>query len=323
MKLSVVIPCYNSQNSIKEVVSKVKCVLSDNKLNNYEIICVDDGSGDNTSAVLKQLAFEDRKVKVVLLSKNFGQHAALMAGFNCVTGDIIACMDDDGQNDANDIIKLIDKLNEGYDVVSARYEHEHRSFIRTLGSKVSMTMSHHLIGMPKDIELNSFCVFNRFVCNEVIKYKNPYPFIHGLMLRVTRNIANVVLKRNERAYGNSGYTLRKLVSLWLNGFTAFSVLPLRIASIVGAVASIGGFLFGLITVIRKIMIPTIYAGYSSILATILFFFGLNLLFLGLIGEYLGRTYICINDAPQYVVRSSINTDSKEWANREISNADKD
>ena len=290
-KLSFVIPCYRSADSISQVVHEIiKTVESDARFE-YEIICINDCSPDNTYQVLKQLSQENLKIKVIDLSRNFGQHSALMAGFNHVTGDIIVCLDDDGQNPPSEMFKLIDKLDEGYDLVSAKYSKKKHSLFRKIGTKISFAMSSYLVGKPKDIDLNSYYVFKRYVLDEVIKYDNPYPFVHGLILRVTRNMANVEIDHKERQSGSSGYNLKKLFGLWMNGFTAFSEKPLRIASIIGCICAGLGFLYGLIIIIRKLLNPEILVGYSSMMAVILFLCGMIMLFLGLLGEYIGRIYI--------------------------------
>ena len=234
-----------------------------------------------------------------------------MAGFHYVTGDIIVCLDDDGQNPPGQMFKLIDKLEEGYDLVSAKYTKKKHSLIRKIGTKISFAMSSYLVGKPKDIDLNSYYVFRRYVLDEVIKYKNPYPFVHGLILRVTRNMANVEMEHCERQEGRSGYNLLKLFALWMNGFTAFSEKPLRIASISGCICAAFGFLFGIIIIIRKLIDPSIMMGYSSIMAVILFLCGIIMLFLGLLGEYIGRIYISINDAPQFAIRETINIERED------------
>lgn len=309
-KLSFVIPCYRSQDTISSVVERVIKTVESDKRYDYEIICVNDCSPDNTLEVLRELAV-NTKIKVLDFSKNFGQHSALMAGFNHVTGDIIVCLDDDGESPPEEMFKLIDKLEEGYDLVSARYVDETRSFIRTIGTKVSFAMSHYLIGRPKDIDLNSFYVFRRYIADEIITYKNAYPFVHGLILRVSRNMANVDMKRGDRLAGESGYNFKRLLSLWMNGFTAFSEKPLQIASVIGFLSAFMGFVYAIYIVIRKIFVPEIAMGYSSIMAAILIFSGLIMLFLGLLGEYIGRIYICINNAPQYAIREKINVDSEK------------
>ena len=304
-RLSFVIPCYCSEKSIENVVNRIIETVKKDGRYDYEIICVNDASPDGTYAVLRELS-ENSKIKVIDLSRNFGQHSALMAGFNYISGDIIVCFDDDGQNPPEEMFKLIDKLEEGYDLVSAKYTQKKHSFIRKIGTKVSFAMSHYLVGKPKDIDLNSFYVMKRFVVDEIIKYTNPYPFVHGLALRVTRNIANVEITHLEREYGNSGYSFRKLFSLWLNGFTAFSEKPLRIASAIGCICAFAGFLYGVMIIINKILNPEVLIGYSSTMATVLFLSGMIMLFLGLLGEYIGRIYISINNAPQYAIRETKN-----------------
>lgn len=187
-KLSFVIPCYYSEKTIGDVLKRIIATVNEDGRYDYEIICVNDGSTDGTYAVLRELAANPH-IKVVDLSRNFGQHSALMAGFRYVTGNIIVCLDDDGQNPPEEMFKLIDELANGYDLVSAKYSKDKRNIIRRLGSKVSFAMSHYLINMPDNIELNSYYVMKRFVVDEIVKYDNPYPFVHGLALRVTRNIA--------------------------------------------------------------------------------------------------------------------------------------
>ena len=306
MKLSVVIPCYCSENTVADVIDRTIHTIEADGRYGYEFICVNDCSRDGTLAVLKELSKANPLIKVISFTKNFGQHSALMAGFANVSGDIVVSMDDDGQSRPEDLFKLVDKLEEGYDLVSAKFVSEHRSLFRRTGSKVSMAMSNSLVGMPDGIELNSYCVFRRFVADEIVKYTNAYPFVHGLMLRVTRNIANVDLERGDREDGVSGYTFKKLLSLWMNGFTAFSEKPLRVASAIGAILAIIGMIAGVFVIIRKIIDPSIAAGYSSLMAVMLFLAGIIMLFLGLLGEYIGRIYICINNAPQYVIRETIN-----------------
>lgn len=312
-KLSFVIPCYRSEKSIGKVIEEIIATVEKDGRYDYEIICVNDHSPDNTLDVLVELS-ENPRVKVIDLMKNFGQHSALMAGYNCVSGDIVVSLDDDGQNPPSEVFCLVDKLQEGgYDLVSAKYAEKKHSFIRRVGSKVSMAMSRELIGMPKDIDLNSYCVFRRIVAEEIVKYKNSYPFVHGLMLRVTRNIANVEIPHKDREEGNSGYSFAKLVGLLMNGFTAFSVKPLRIASILGALVACGGFLYALVVVIRKIFMPEVLAGYSSLMAAVLFIGGIIMMLLGLMGEYIGRIYISINNAPQFAIRTLINMTEENFA----------
>ena len=311
-KLSFVIPCYCSEKSVGNVIDEVVKTVTDDGRYDYEIICINDFSRDNTLDVLKGLAEENKKIKVINLSRNFGQHSALMAGFNYVSGDIVVCLDDDGQNPPSEMFKLIDKLEEGYDLVSAKYKQEkRRSLIRKLGTKVSFWMSSYFIGKPKNIDLNSYYVFKRYVVDEIIKYKNAYPFVHGLILRITRNMANVEIEHKTREHGKSSYSFKKLLSLWMNGFTAFSEKPLRLASFFGVLCSLGGFAYGIVTIIRKILYPEIPTGYSSIMTAVLMLSGITMLFLGLLGEYIGRIYISINNAPQFAIKETFNIEEEE------------
>jgi undecaprenyl-phosphate 4-deoxy-4-formamido-L-arabinose transferase len=305
--LSFIIPCYYSEKTINNVIARIiETVKADGRYE-YEIVCVNDGSGDGTYAVLREMA-SDPKIKVIDLSRNFGQHSALMAGFHYTEGDILVCMDDDGQNPPEEMFKLIDKLEEGYDLVSAKYSKDKRGFIRKFGTWISCATSWTLLNQPRDIELNSYYVFRRYVRDEIIKYDNSYPYVHGLILRVTRNMANVEIPRGKRMSGESGYSLGKLLSLWMNGVTAFSEKPLRLVAIAGMVFSTLGFLVAIIIIIRKLVNPAIAMGYTSTMAMLLFIGGLIMLSLGLLGEYIGRIYISVNNAPQFVVRDTCNVE---------------
>ena len=304
--LSFVIPCYRSEKSIGTVIEKIVATVKQDGRYDYEIICVNDASPDGTLKVLEDIAAQDPKVTVIDLARNFGQHSALMAGFNYVDGDIIVCLDDDGQTPPEQMFRLIDKLGEGYDLVSAKYPKKRESPFRLLGSWLAARMGEFFVGKPKGIDLNSYFAVKRFIINETIKYKNPYPSVQGLELRATRNIANVEIDHKERTVGKSGYNLFKLIALWFSGFTTFSEKPLRIAALLGVISSFAGVIFGIVVIIRRLLNPDMAVGYSSIMAVMLFMFGIVLMIMGMLGEYIGRIYICINNAPQYVIRSVVN-----------------
>lgn len=239
-------------------------------------------------------------------SKNFGQPSGLLAGFRMAKGKYIMTSDDDGQTPVGMVWDFYDKIQEGYDVVCAKYkETTQKSRIRRLGTELNEFMMYHMIDKPKSLRLSSFFMAKKFVVKEVIKYQNAYPYIAGLLLRTTSKIANIEISQRERREGNSGYTFQKLVKLWLNGFTAFSVKPLRIGSALGFGSSIIGFFVAIIALVRKLMIPTIQVGYTSQIAVQLIIGGLILGVLGIIGEYIGRIYMCINKKPQYVIESIV------------------
>ncbi len=310
-KLSFVIPCYNSEKTITDVVNSIKTAVASDENFSYEIILVNDFSKDGTSLVIEQLARCDENIIAINFAKNFGQHAALMAGFRYSSGDIVIYLDDDGQCPAEKVFDLIGPLRNGFDVSIADYGIKKQSRFKNFGSKVNDIMAEHLIGKPKRLSLSNFGAIKRFVVDEMIKYQNCYPYIAGLLLRTTSNIANVKMEENERQEGKSNYSLKKLLALWLNGFTSFSVKPLRITSIAGVIFAFIGFIFGLYTVINKLFVtPDIAIGYSSIVSLLTFFSGLTLMVIGMIGEYVGRIFINLNNAPQYVVKSGINLKKK-------------
>lgn len=310
MKISFVIPCYKSEKTIEKVVKEIISVVN-SKNDDYEIVMVSDSSPDGVYKVIRNLCEMNNKLKGIEFSKNFGQHSALMAAYSLCTGDVIVSVDDDGQIPIDETYLLIDKLSEGYDVVYAKYAEKKYNIFRRLGSKINSWMMEWLINKPRTISVTSFFVAKKYIIDEILKYKNSYPFVMGLVFRTTNRIANVIVNHRNREEGKSGYTFKKLISLWMNGFTAFSVKPLRIATIVGCICALIGFIVGIVMVVRKIIDPSIAAGYTSLIAVTLFIGGLLMLMLGLIGEYIGRIYISINNSPQYVIRDKINFNDKD------------
>ncbi len=304
-KISFVIPCYNSTHTIAAVVKEIQQVMEE-KMNqyDYEIILVNDGSPDGTTynAIL-DLVEKEKYIKGINLSRNFGQPSAVMAALNRVTGDYVVCGDDDGQTPFLELPKLFEKIQEGYDLVEAKYAvREKRSLFRKFGTLVNESMATWLITKPKGLELTTYWVIRRFVADEMIAYPNPYPYLGGLMLRTTQNACNVEVTHRERLSGSSGYSLKKMIELWLNGFTSFSVKPLRVMSWIGILVAMIGFLYGFVIIVEKILGYNIQAGYSSLMAVMLFMFGVIFFFMGLLGEYVGRIYISLNRAPQFVVK---------------------
>lgn len=303
MKISFVIPCYNSAKNIEGVIKEISDTMRTHAQTEYEVILVNDCSKDDTAAVIKRLSREDEHIIAIDLAKNVGQPGALLAGFHYVSGDYVMTSDDDGQTPVERVFDFLTEIEKGYDVVSARYtERDQPSLFRRLGSAVNRGMSDWLIEKPKGVYMAAFFMARRYIVEEMIKYRQPYPYISGLILRTTQNIGNLDVVQRARRSGSSGYTLKKLLNLWMNGFTAFSIKPLRIAAGTGAVLAFAGFLTALVTLVRKILTPDLLVWGSVLLAAILFVGGLILLFMGLVGEYIGRIYMCINEMPQYVVK---------------------
>ncbi|MBQ2801080.1 MAG: glycosyltransferase family 2 protein [Lachnospiraceae bacterium] len=308
-KISFVIPCYNSEKTIEDVVKEIEVTIEKRGKDDYEIVLVNDCSKDNVWEKIKSISKQNAKVTGVCFAKNFGQHAALMAGYRKATGDIVVSLDDDGQTPADEVYSLIDKMEEGYDVVYASYPHKKHSFARNLGTKMNNFMCEVLLGKPKKLMITSFFVAKKYIVDEIVKYENSYTYVPGLVLRTTKSIGSVPVCHREREVGNSGYSFAKLVALWINGFTAFSVAPLRISMVMGMSSAAIGFIYLIYVIVNKFFNPSVPLGWSSTTAILLLLGGMILFVLGMIGEYLGRVYISLNSAPQYVVREE--TDDKE------------
>ena len=307
-RLSVLIPVYNSQQTVGELIDLVVTTLRP-QYEELEIVLVNDGSRDKSHEVICEAVKRHATIaKYIRLAKNFGEHPAVMCGLHHVTGDCVAIIDDDFQNPPQEIIRLVDKLQEGHDVVYSFYEEKHHNWFRNTGSRVNDWFATLLIGKPRGLYLSSFKVLNRFVVDTIIQYAGPYPYIDGLILRSTSSIGSQLCKHADRKVGRSNYTLRRLVRLWLDMFTGFSIMPLRIASLMGLLMSATGFLLTIFFVISwyvgGIFREEIPPGWASLIASITIFAGLQLCVLGMVGEYLGRVLQTINQSPQFVVRET-------------------
>ena len=305
-KVSFVIPCYRSAKTLPKVIAEIEDTMAKLKDFEYEIVLVNDCSPDNTFEVIREICTEKSYVKGVDFAKNFGQHAALMAGLRETTGEYVVCLDDDGQTPADEVGKLFAKLDEGFDAVYASYVSKKHSLFRNMGSKVNEIMTRIMLEKPKELFISSYFAVKRYIVDDMIRYENSYPYVIGLVLRATRNITNVEVNHREREEGKSGYTLKKLLSLWMNGFTAFSVIPLRIATSIGVICACAGFGYGVYTVVKRLLNPDVPAGFSALMSMLVFIGGMIMILLGMIGEYIGRIYISMNNSPQYVIKERLN-----------------
>lgn len=307
--ISFVIPCYHSEKTLPGVVAEIDAAMAKLPQYAHEIVMVNDGSGIETWNAIQKLCEKPGRVGFNF-AKNFGQHAALMAGIRHTKGDIVVCLDDDGQTPADEVGKLLKAIEGGADVAYAKYEHKEHSAFRNFGSWVNEKMLEQMLDKPKDLYVSSYFAMRRFVADEVLRYQNSYPYLLGLVLRTTKNIVNVPVHHRKREVGRSGYTFGKLLSLWMNGFTAFSIKPLRIGTAIGAVCAAIGLIYGIYTIIKKLVNPAVPVGFSALMTAVVFFGGMTMLMLGLSGEYIGRTYISVNSAPQYVIRDSTDGEAK-------------
>ena len=245
MLLSIVIPCYRSANTIGAVVDTIQKTMKTRPEFDSEIILVNDCSPDNTFEVIRGLTEKYDNVIGIDIAKNSGQQCATMAGLRYSRGDLVAVSDDDGQTPIETVFTFYDKMQEGnYDVVCARYgERGKRSLFRRLGSWANDAMVKYCLDKPDEINTSVYFLAKRFVIDEMIQYDNAYPHISGLLLRTTYNIGNVDLVQKDRIAGSSGYSFRKLMNLWVNGLTTFSIKPLRAAVFTGGLMAFIGFIF--------------------------------------------------------------------------------
>ena len=316
-KLSIVIPVYGSELVLPELVSQIKKVLAglEEIRGNYEIIFICDRSPDNSWRVIQRLSADHPQVFGVLLRMNAGQHNALMAGFAKARGEVIVTMDDDLQHSPADIPKLLQEIRQGYDVAYARFKNRNHALWKIAGSRLNNLVAGYLMQKPKELYLSPFRAMKADIRDDILRYRGPYVYVDGLILSVTRNIASVDVDHHDRYAGESRYGLRKSLSLWLKMATSFSIVPLRLTSLLGLLFSGFGFFMAILLVIQRFTLNLMPIGWSSLIVTILIIGGVQLLALGMLGEYLGRVLLTINSRPQYVIAETVglnaNTNVKE------------
>ncbi|ABW67099.1 glycosyltransferase family 2 protein [Desulfosudis oleivorans] len=305
VKLSIVVPVYQSADILPKLVEEVLAAVEPLGLaDRFELLLVNDASPDQSWPVIQSLARSHAFIRGISLRRNFGQHNALMAGLNHVNGDFVVMMDDDLQHPPDAIGDLLDALEQGYDVCYTRYRHRRHALWKQVGSRFNDWVATRLLDKPKNLYLSSFKAMRKEITREIVKYDGPYAYLDGLILDVTRSITVVEIAHQPRYAGESNYTLRRLLSLWLKMATGFSVFPLRLATYAGFLLSALSFIMMAFFVIQKLLYPEIPRGWASLIATILFLGGMQTFFLGLIGEYLGRTYLKLNQKAQFVVGST-------------------
>lgn len=309
-KLSIVIPVYGSELVLPELVSQIEKVMADMEdiRGNYEIIFVCDRSPDNSWRVIQMLSAGHPRVRGILLRMNAGQHNALMAGFAKAVGEIVVTMDDDLQHSPADIPKLLFEIEQGSDVTYARFKNRNHALWKIAGSRLNNLVAGYLMQKPRDLYLSPFRAMKAVIRDEILLYRGPYVYVDGLILSVTRNIASVDVDHHDRYAGDSRYGLRKSLSLWLKMATSFSIVPLRLTSFLGLLFAGLGFLLAFLLIIQKFTINIMPIGWSSLIVTVLIIGGVQLLALGMLGEYLGRVLLTINSRPQYVVAETVGED---------------
>ncbi len=297
MKLSVIIPVYNAEKSIHALVTEILTIHNDET----EIILVNDGSNDSSEAICEKISNENSNVKFISLRKNFGEHNAVLCGLNYSEGNYAVIIDDDFQNPPSQISVLLSEIEKGYDVVFSKYHDKKHNPFRNLMSFMNNKVANLLMNKPKELYLSSFKIIQKEVVSEIIKYKGPFPYIDGLILRTTNNIGSVYVEHDKRTMGKSNYTFKKLFSLYLNMFLNFSIKPLRIFTVSGFVIFLLGIFLSAYFIISKLSSQEV-PGWTSTVLLILLLSGFQIIFLGLMGEYLGKQYMDQNNTPQWVIK---------------------
>src|SRR5437899_9287941 len=300
--LSIVVPVYNGAATIGELVNALRALEIPGGL---EIVLVIDGSPDNSLDVCKKLAGEPGAPIVLLsLSRNYGEHNAVMAGLARARGNYAVTMDDDLQNPPGEVKRLFEYARDGdYDAVYTYYEEKKHAAWRNFGSRFTNWCADHLIDKPKGLYLSSFRCLSAFVREQITAgYEGPFPYVDGLVFQVTQNVGRLQVEHLPRIEGRSNYTLARLFRLWLSMFSNFSVIPLRIATLFGITFGALGALAAVIVIAEAICDNKPPKGWASLMVAVLVLAGVQLIVVGLIGEYLGRMFLAVNRKPQYLVR---------------------
>ena len=306
MLISIAIPCYRSEKNLEPVVAEIKGEFAKHPEHDYQIILVNDGSPDHTDEVIRRICERDHKIVGVLLSRNFTQQNAKMASLRYVAGDVLVFMDDDGQHPADGIFKLVDKINDGFDVVYADFTQKKQSKLRILADKLFYVFSEVMKTRPKGIKTSSFVAYSRFAVSVLMQYTSPNPSPGRYVFTITTKIANVEFPHRERLSGRSGYNLKKSIELAITSLTNFTIVPLRIINYIGFISTLAGAISGMVFIIRKLFFDIDLSSNTSNTAAILFVGGLILISLGLVGEYIGRIYMILSNKQQFVIRETIN-----------------
>jgi len=300
MELSIVVPVYNSDAILSELCDQIEDTLVGK---DFELILVNDGSVDDSWNVIERISKGSNSIQGVCLAKNFGQDNAIMAGLSFTSGDYVVIMDDDLQHSPSDILVLLDKIKNGWDVCYADFSSNlHQAWWKNIGSKINSKQAEYLINKPNDIYLSPFKVIARVVVDAILEYKGPYPYVDGLIFRITNSITQVPIPHHERFEGKGNYNIKRSLSVFFKHTTGFSVVPLRVASLIGLLFAISGFILGIFYIYIYLVDGSIIEGWTSIVVLQLFIGGMILMSLGVIGEYIGRSYLAINRKPQFVVR---------------------
>ncbi len=303
--ISVVLPCYNERGTIDPLMRRLEPVLERVVGDAYELVFVDDGSTDGTGRALDALSEAHDRVRVLHLSRNFGHQAALAAGLEATSGDAVVLMDADLQDPPELIEAFVDRWREGYEVVYAVRRSRKDAILKRIAAAMFYRSLRSMAEVETPVDAGDFCLLDRAVVNVMTAFPERNRYLRGLRAWAGFRQAAVELDRDERRYGTSKYTLRKLIQLAVSGYLGFSVMPLRLAGVLGLLGAGLGLFLGVYTVILKLSGVPAESGWASTFAAIWFVGGVQLLVLGVIGEYLGRVYDEVRRRPPYIVRRRV------------------
>ena len=296
--ISIVIPTYKGVKTISKLIEELFLTFIKHKI---DVIIVNDCSPDDTDKDIKNLLqrYPD-KITYIRFSKNYGEHSAVMAGLRNCEGDLVIVMDDDFQNPPAEALKLAEySLENNHDVIFTKYKIKKDSFIRNIMSKIANISAQIILKKPKNLYFSSFKAIKKNIVKEIINYEGPFPYIDGLILSITNKLDSYEVKHDDRKEGKSTYSVKKLAKHYGNLVINFSTIPIHFFSVIGLIITLISFLFILVTVFEKILNPNLPLGYSTLITVIVFFSGIQLLFLGLIGEYVGKILKNVNKEKQY------------------------
>lgn len=292
MLLSIVIPVYHGAVTIHRLVQSVQEQLG---AYSCEIILINDGSKDDSEKLCLALAEKFNNISFLSLRKNFGEFNAVMCGLNHSKGEYIVIIDDDFQNPPSEIIKLLETAQKGnFDVVYGQYDEKKHHQFRNMGSWFVNQITTSLFKKPQDLYLSSFKLIKKEIVEEICLYKGPYPYIDGLIFNVTDNIGKVTVQHNNRHHGESNYTFKKLASLFLTILFGYSLLPVRISLFLGLLSTFSALILSIFQFLNMVDFP--------IRLVVLFFGGVQLISIGIVGEYIGKTFLMQSNTPQYTLK---------------------
>ena len=305
IEISIVIPVYNESENLIELHKRLKYVLENEIKTNYEIIFVDDGSKDDSWKMIEFLHTENVNIRGLKFSRNFGHHIAITAGMNMAKGDSVVLMDADLQDQPEEIPKLYSTFINGYDVVYGIRKERQHSFLKTLTSKIFISLMNRIVNSDIPINSHIFRIMNRKVLIALNQFRERERFITGLVSFVGFNQIGVEIEHGKRFAGETKYSLSKLLKLAVNTLTSFSYKPLQLASFSGIIISMLSFIFIIYLIVRKLIFNIGLVGWTSTIVVILFIGGIQMFFLGILGEYIGRIYAENQNRPLYIIDKEV------------------